>query len=128
VSKALLACHRAKAYALHPRVHTIEPVSPPWAVFGRAVELHSLGAARGLATVVSSSFESSLGLAHLALLASLLGPPADQPRPPTCHGLGTASALARDVVPPGQGFGDLVEGGGGVDVLRCQALLDAFRR
>ena len=38
------------------------------------LHIHSLGSAKGLTTVVSSSFESSIGLSHLAILASVLNP------------------------------------------------------
>jgi hypothetical protein len=113
------------------------------------LDLDALAAAKGLAAVVSSSFESSIGLCHLTLLGSVLNHPSpsassaaaaaaaaaaateDGASGATLHGLATYTAFAEEPMLLRSGFGDLVCPGARsqlVDVLGCQELLDAHVR
>lgn len=94
------------------------------------LELHALASSKGLQTVVSSSFESSVGLAHLAVLASVTcGSGGGVSH--TLHGLSTYDAFQEEETEAAAGGGEfarLVTCGGRssmVDVLGCGELLDA---
>jgi o-succinylbenzoate synthase len=102
------------------------------------LDLHALGSAKGLLSVVSSSFESSVGLAHLTVLASVLNSGSGALRQSktggvhTLHGLSTYDVFAREEGEEGregggEGYGRLVTYGSRsvlVDVLGCGELLD----
>jgi len=106
------------------------------------LDLHALGSAKGLLSVVSSSFESSVGLAHLTVLASVLNSGSGALRQSqtggvhTLHGLSTYDVFAREEEGEeeeegreggGEGYGRLVTYGSRsvlVDVLGCGELLD----
>ena len=93
-------------------------------VDNRTLRIASAAYHKGLHSVISAAFESSIALSHMAILASVLW--SDQ-----CfegHGLGTYEAMADDVVgpPPAKTFGDLVSENGTVQISACEALLNAF--
>lgn len=94
----------------------------------RTLELAAWAAAHGARPVLSSAFESGVALCHFSILAASMVP---QPWLPetgvsACHGLGTFTHLAEDVLSPP--FADLVYNrhgsGWGADLLRCQDALD----
>jgi len=104
------------------------------------LDLHALGSAKGLLSVVSSSFESSVGLAHLTVLASVLNSGVGTSRQNksgvhTLHGLSTYDVFAREEGEEEEegreigrdGYGRLVICGSRsmlVDVLGCNEFLD----
>lgn len=104
----------------------------------QCLALHSLGLTKGLYSVVSSSFESSIGLAHLALLAAVLNSGTDTVRQiqtagvHVLHGLSTYDVFVRSAEEwwgNGGGFSRLVASGSRsvlVDVVGCEELLDGF--
>ncbi|CAG9463771.1 unnamed protein product [Pedinophyceae sp. YPF-701] len=79
-------------------------VKPGWCGGAAAtLALARLAAARGIGVVVSSSFETSLGLSHWAALAAVTDAmwaesPAGRSRAAFAHGLGTLSWLTGDVL------------------------------
>jgi O-succinylbenzoate synthase len=84
---------------------------------------------RGIRPVVSSAFESGVALCHFAILAANMAVPHPGSKPnqvSACHGLGTFTRLAEDVLDPP--FADLIyhhhHSGWRVDTLRCQEALD----
>ena len=91
------------------------------------LELHALGSAKGLLTVVSSAFESSVGLAHLTVLAAVLnsgpGVPHKTGGVHTLHGLSTY----QDLEEKDREFARLVTSGSRslrIDVVGCGELLE----
>mmetsp|Transcript_9867 Transcript_9867/g.27604 ORF Transcript_9867/g.27604 Transcript_9867/m.27604 type:complete len:1197 (+) Transcript_9867:1-3591(+) len=83
----------------------------------------------GAQPVVSSAFESGVALCHFAILAAVMSAPAQGMRASgvsACHGLGTFTRLAEDVLDPP--FADLVDvhgcSGWCVSIFRCQEALD----
>jgi 2-succinyl-6-hydroxy-2,4-cyclohexadiene-1-carboxylate synthase len=84
--------------------------------FERCAALARWAAARGVATVVSSAFESAIGLSSLAALAALVD--AAQPGAGRMsHGLGTSSWFRSDVA------GRETQEGSGFDASRARRLL-----
>jgi hypothetical protein len=81
---------------------------------------------------MSSTFESGVGLCHLAVLASILtAPQGPTGHWPSAHGLATYESFAEDVRmnERGESFASCVGGQAGVvDVLACQELLGAYVR
>jgi len=82
----------------------------------------------GVQPVVSSAFESGVALCHFSILAASMTPqPGFQKNQVSaCHGLGTFTRLAEDVLDPP--FADLIyhhdNFGWRVDILRCQEALN----
>jgi o-succinylbenzoate synthase len=98
------------------------------------------GATAGFDVVVSSAFETSLGLAHLAACAGGLNPAtgADCARgvasaggggggSGVAHGLGTYGRLGGELVVADGGLGSCVGEGGRLDVLACDAMVKESR-
>ena len=98
------------------------------------------GATAGFDVVVSSAFETSLGLAHLAACAGGLNPAtgADCARgvaaalgggggSGVAHGLGTYGRLGGELVVADGGLGSCVREGGRLDVLACEAMVKDSR-
>ncbi|CAN0434107.1 unnamed protein product [Ectocarpus sp. 8 AP-2014] len=81
----------------------------------RSARLCGLARRLGAEAVLSSAFETSVGLAHASILASCFTTPG------VAHGLSTYSRLQGDVATPG--FASTVSGGK-VDTLACEELLD----
>ncbi|CAM9873434.1 unnamed protein product [Choristocarpus tenellus] len=73
-------------------------------------------AAAGVKAVLSSVFESGVGLAHASIFASVF---ADKG---VAHGLSTYARLCNDVVSPG--FLEAVAGGSMVNIASCERLLN----
>lgn len=90
--------------------------------------LSAWAASHNIRPVLTSAFESGVAMCHFAMLASALEPPAwaEVGHVAPCHGLGTFTRLAEDVLCPP--FAELVEKGGRfgwhVDPLACQEALD----
>lgn len=120
LSKEDLAACRAPiaALVLKPALQGIE----------QTLDFAAWSLEHGARAVVSSAFESGVALSHFAILAAAMAPAAWLPGNgvSACHGLGTFTRLAEDVLCPP--FADLVssyaEGGWRVDTLRCQEALD----
>lgn len=74
----------------------------------RTAELAAWARRRGMLCVLSSSFESSLGVAQLAQLAAALDAAAG-PAGSTQHGLATLSWFAEDLLPPTSGTPQLLQ-------------------
>jgi len=93
------------------------------------MELAEWALARGIQPVLSSAFESGVAMCHFAILAGSMtgGATSLAHGISACHGLGTFTRLAEDVLNPP--FADLVRSWHGkgwhVDVLRCQEALDS---
>ncbi|CAM9240080.1 unnamed protein product [Ectocarpus sp. 6 AP-2014] len=81
----------------------------------RSARLCGLAQRLGAEAVLSSAFETGVGLAHASILASCFTTPG------VAHGLSTYSRLQGDVATPG--FASTVSGGK-VDTLACEELLD----
>jgi len=92
------------------------------------MELAEWARIRGIQPVLSSAFESGVALCHFAILAGAMTWDATglAHGNSACHGLGTFTRMAEDVLCPP--FADLVRSWHGkgwyVDVLRCQESLD----
>lgn len=98
-------------------------------VVGRTLRIASAAYQKGLLCVISSAFESSVALAHMATLASVLWSERcyEGPLCTIAHGLGTYEAMEEDIVaPPAKSFGALVSASGSVEVSACQSLLDGL--
>lgn len=74
------------------------------------------GVGAGVDIVVSSAFETSLGLAHLAACAGALGGGRA-----VSHGLATYGRLGGDIM--GEGLGACVLRGGRLDLLHCERMV-----
>jgi len=94
----------------------------------QTLELARWAQRHGARPVVSSAFESGVALCHFAVLAAAMAAPAWLPESgvSACHGLGTFTRLAEDVLHPP--FEDLVRSQRGgswrVCLLECQGALD----
>merc|ERR1712008_100115 len=92
----------------------------------KTMELAEWSRARGIQPVLSSAFESGVAMCHFAILAGAMTWDATNGIS-GCHGLGTFTRLAEDVLNPP--FADLVRSWHGkgwhVDVLSCQEALDS---
>jgi len=94
----------------------------------RTLEMAGWAVEHGVRPVLSSAFESGVALCHFSILAASMAPPPGAPEMDVsaCHGLGTFTHLAEDVLQPP--FADLVcnrhGSGWGVGLLGCQEALD----